>query len=569
MSWQEEVKKWKNYENLDRDLKSKLEVMDEKQLEDAFYTNLAFGTGGLRGEVGPGTNRMNIYTIRKANEGFARYLLESVPGVKEQGVVIAYDCRHYSPEFAMESAKVMASNGIKAYIFDSLRPTPELSFAVRHLNAKAGIVVTASHNPPQYNGYKIYDETGCQLVPRLADQVINHVNSIENIFSINVKDEEDLKEAGLINIISKEVDDAYIEQVKTIQINRDLNKQGIKMVFTPLHGTANLPTRRLLKECGYENVYVVEEQAVMDPNFSTVKSPNPEDGEAFELAIKLGDKVDADILMATDPDADRVGLAVKNPNGDYVLLTGNQTGAILMHYILSQREMKNDLPKEGMVYNTIVTSDFGAKIARKYGMTVESTLTGFKFIGEKAAEIENTSKEYVFGYEESYGYLIADFVRDKDSIQAILMCAEAATYYKQQGQTLYDVLFELYEEFGYYRESLSNIKLVGKAGQEKIQTILEDFRSNPPKEVLGHRVIAVEDYSEGIRIEGDIKTKLTLPQSNVLKYFLEDGSWFVLRPSGTEPKIKIYVGVLSDKLKTSDEKNDLIKNYVLNRIENI
>lgn len=560
--------KW-NEKVTDELLKKQLNEMKQDEIEDAFYKNLEFGTGGMRGEVGPGTNRLNIYTIRKATLGFAKYLLENIKGIEEKGIVIAFDCRHFSPEFAMESAKVMATNGIKCYVFSSLRPTPELSYAVRYLNAGGGVVITASHNPPQYNGYKIYDEHGCQLVPHLADQVIKYVDEIDDVFNIDVKEEQELKAKGLINIIDAEVDNAYNEKVKGIEINPDIDKSKIKIVFSPLHGTANLPVRRVLSECGYTNVHVVEEQTTPDPNFSTVKSPNPEDPESFDMAIELGEKINADILIATDPDADRVGLAVRDDEDKFILLNGNQTGAILLKYILSQRKAKNTLPKHGMVYNTIVTSQIGATIAKSYGLDVESTLTGFKFIGEKAYEIENTEKEFVFGYEESYGYLIGDFVRDKDSVQSVLMCAEAAAFYQQQGKTLYNVLNDIYEEYGYYHETLTNISLTGKEGQEKIKSILEYFRNNAPEEVNGIKISEIEDYHTSLRHSGNSKEKLTLPTSNVLKYFLTDGSWFVLRPSGTEPKMKIYIGVVDNSKVAAHDKNDLIKDFVLNKINEI
>ncbi|MFQ7059106.1 MAG: phospho-sugar mutase, partial [Turicibacter sanguinis] len=445
------------------------------------------------------------------------------------------------------------------------------SFAVRYLNAVGGIVVTASHNPPEYNGYKIYDETGCQLVPAEADQVIALVDAIENVFEIEVKSEEELKAAGLIEIIGSEIDDVYTERVKALEINPDCNKKDLKIVFTPLHGTANIPVRRVLTECGYDQLHVVEEQCVPDPNFSTVKSPNPEEASAFEMAITLGNEIDADILIATDPDADRVGLAVKNPEGEYVLLTGNQTGAILIHYILSQKKAHGTLPAKGKVFNTIVTSDMGAAIARSYGFEVVSTLTGFKFIGEQARMLEDTDYEYVFGYEESYGYLIGDFVRDKDSVQSVLMCAEAAAYYKQNGKTLYDVLMELYETYGCYREALVNITLKGKEGADKIQSILAEFREFTPLTVAGKDVVAVEDYKESIHtdLKNDTTTAIDLPKSNVLKYTLEDGSWFVLRPSGTEPKAKVYIGVVADVLEKADEQVAKIKEDVLSRVNEI
>ena len=545
--------------------------MTEDEKEDAFYRNLEFGTGGMRGLVGPGTNRMNIYTIRKANVGFANYLLKNVKDAKERGVAIAYDCRYFSPEFAMESAKVMASHGIKAYVFESLRPTPELSFAVRHLKAAGGIVVTASHNPPEYNGYKIYDETGCQLIPSDADKVIELVNSVKDVFEVEVKSEAELIKAGLIEIIGSEIDDLYIERVKALEINKDCLKKDLKIVFTPLHGTANNPVRRVLTECGYEQLRVVEEQCIPDPNFKTVKSPNPEEPSAFEMAIELGKKVDADILIATDPDADRVGVAVKDAKGEYSLLTGNQTGAILIHYILSQQKAQKTLPAKGKVFNTIVTSEMGATIARAYGLEVMSTLTGFKFIGEQARLMEGTDYQFVFGYEESYGYLIGDFVRDKDSIQSVLMCAEAAAYFKEQGKTLYEVLMELYETYGFYREALVNITLKGKEGADKIHAILAEFREFTPIAVADKAVVAVEDYQESLRTDliNGTTSAIELPKSNVLKFKLEDGSWFVLRPSGTEPKAKVYIGVIADQLAQADEQVTKIKQDVLARVNEI
>ena len=571
MSYEQEYQFWLNQENLDPSLRAQLESMNETEKEDAFYRNLEFGTAGMRGIIGAGTNRMNIYTLRKANTGFAQYLLENVENAKERGVVIAFDNRHYSPEFAMESAKVLATHGIKAYVFESLRPTPELSFAVRHLKAAGGIVVTASHNPPEYNGYKIYDETGCQSVPAEAEKVVSLVDSVENVFNIQVGEESELRAAGLIEIIGKEVDNSYIERVKSLEINKDMNKKDLKIVFSPLHGTANDSVSRVLTEAGYEQLYIVEEQAVVDPDFSTCKSPNPEDPAAFEMSIALGKEVDADILIATDPDADRVGLVVKDANGEYILLTGNQTGAILIHYILSQKKEQGTLPEKGRVFNTIVTSEMGAAIAKSYGFEVVSTLTGFKFIGEQARLMEGTEYEYIFGYEESYGYLIGDFVRDKDSVQSVLMCAEAAAYYKSQGKTLYDVLVELYEAYGFYREGLVNITLKGKEGADKINQILSQFREEAPTTVAGYTVVNVEDYKESTskNLLTDAVKAIDLPKSNVLKYRLEDGSWFVLRPSGTEPKAKVYIGVVSDMMEKADAHVSKIREDVLARVNEI
>lgn len=568
MNYQAQYKKWQTYANLDNDIKEELTRMDESTIEDAFYKDLEFGTGGIRGVVGAGTNRMNIYTIRKANTGFAHFLLNRFHDVIHRGVVIAHDNRHFSKTFALESAKVMASHGIKAYLFDALRPTPELSFAVRHLNAIGGIMITASHNPPQYNGYKIYDESGCQLIPEFADQVIDYVDAIEDIFSLKVEDETTLREKGLIVTIGQEIDKAYINLVKAIQLNPNLAKNNLKIVFSPLHGAASVIAPQVFSESGYKNVFFVDEQMENDPDFSTVQSPNPEDHEAFTLAIDLGKKLQADILITTDPDADRLGVAVYH-KGNYVLLTGNQTGAILINYILSQLRIQNRLPKEGVVFNTIVTSELGAEIARHFGMDVESTLTGFKFIGDKIKGLEQTNREFVFGYEESYGYLIADFVRDKDSIQALLILSEAASYYKHFDKTLVDALNELYAEYGYYQESLANITLEGKAGEERIQTIMNFFRNQAPVEVAGLAIKFTEDYLHRIRKDETSEETLHLPTSNVLKFILADGSWFVLRPSGTEPKLKVYVGVVDDELKKSVNKNQKIKQAILDVIDSI
>lgn len=557
MNWQEKLNNWTNFQGLEAYLKTELDNLTKENLEDAFYKDLEFGTGGMRGIIGPGTNRINIYTIRKANLGFSRYLLKNYQNIKEKGVVIAYDNRYYSKTFALESAKVLATQGIKAYLFDSLRPTPELSFAVRYLKACGGIVITASHNPPQYNGYKVYDHNGCQLVPNLADEVIKYVNEIEDVFSIKIASEKELKKQGLIKTIGKEIDFAYINQVKTIQINPHIDKHNLSIVFTPLHGTARELAPRLLKECGYTNLHLVESQCTTAPDFNTVKSPNPENSEAFTLAIELGKRKCADILIATDPDADRLGIAIKN-NDDYLLLNGNQTGAIILSYLLSERKKLGLLPKDGIVYNTIVTSNLGAKIAKAYGLEVESTLTGFKFIGEKAEEIAD-KKTFVFGYEESYGYLIAPFVRDKDSFQSLLICCEAAAYYKAQNKTLVDILKELSETYGYYADTLINIVLSGKTGQEKIVYIINDFRNKHPK-VIGERYVTkVEDYLES----------KTLPKTNVLKFILDDDSWFVLRPSGTEPKLKIYLGVVGKNHEDSSDKINQLKAYIMQRINTL
>lgn len=549
MSWRTSYERWKNKENLDSELKSLLLEAEgnEKELEDCFYKKLEFGTAGMRGEIGPGPNRMNVYTVRKASAGLAAYIGANGKEAKKRGVVIAYDSRHKSPEFAMEAAKTLAENGVQTYVFDELRPTPELSFAVRELNAFAGIVITASHNPPEYNGYKVYGEDGAQLPPADADKLIGYVNAIENELEIEAGDEAALTEKGLIQIIGEEIDQAYLDKLTSISVNPDLAKETeVKVIFTPLHGTANKSVRRGLKALGYEHVTVVPEQELPDPDFSTVSSPNPEEHAAFEYAIRLGEEKGADILIGTDPDADRLGVAVKDQEGRYAVLTGNQTGALLLHYLLSQKQQKGTLPDNGVVLKTIVTSEMGRDIAASFGLDTIDTLTGFKFIGEKIKQFE-ASGEYAFqfGYEESYGYLIGDFARDKDAVQAALLAVEVCAFYKKQGKSLYDGLLELYQTFGFYREGLKSLTLKGKEGAEQIAAILSTFREQPPLSIAGKDVVSAEDYLTGKRtLLKENKTEtIDLPTSNVLKYFLEDGSWFCLRPSGTEPKVKFYFAV--------------------------
>ncbi|GGJ73452.1 phosphoglucomutase [Anoxybacillus voinovskiensis] len=572
MGWRNKYEQWMAYEQLDEELKAILQqrVSDEKWLEDCFYKNLEFGTGGMRGEIGPGTNRMNVYTVRKASEGLARYIESFGERAKKRGVVIAYDSRHKSPEFAMEAAKTLATHGIQTYVFDELRPTPELSFAVRYLQAFSGIVITASHNPPEYNGYKVYGEDGGQLPPDSADAVIRYVNEVENELAIAVEDEATLKANGLIRIIGETIDQAYIEKLKTISLNPQLSQEvDVKIVFTPLHGTANKPVRRALEALGYKNVVVVKEQELPDPNFSTVKSPNPEEHAAFEQAIRVGKEIDADLLIATDPDADRLGIAVKNEDGEYVVLTGNQTGGLLLHYILSQKQKQGTLPKNGVVLKTIVTSEFGRDIAASFGLPTIDTLTGFKFIGEKIKEYEQTG-QYVFqfGYEESYGYLIGDFARDKDAVQAAVLAVEVCAFYKKNGLSLYEGLMQLFEQYGYYREGLTSLTLKGKEGAEQIQALLSSFRKQPPIEMAGKKIVVIEDYeaSERIDTRTNEKTAITLPKSNVLKYLLEDGSWFCLRPSGTEPKAKVYFGVKGRSLAESEQLLGQLTTDVMERV---
>ncbi|MEE6450092.1 phospho-sugar mutase [Gottfriedia acidiceleris] len=571
MNWETTYEKWIQSPTLDQELKEQLINLENNHLilKESFYQNLEFGTGGMRGEIGPGTNRMNIYTIRKASAGFAKYIESFGEEAKNRGVAIAFDSRHKSPEFAVEAAKTLATHGIKAYVFKELRPTPELSFAVRQLNCFGGIVITASHNPPEYNGFKVYGDDGGQLPPAAADQVIEYVNSFENELEIEVNSEKELVEKGLIHRLDEEMDKLYVEQLKTVVVNNDLvQKHGkdLKIVFTPLHGTALLPATMSLKAVGFENVTIVEEQAKADPNFTTVKSPNPEEHAAFEYAIRYGKEIDADVLIATDPDADRLGIATKNEKGEYVVLTGNQTGALMLHYLLSQQEV----PANALLLKTIVTSEFGQVIASKFGVKTIDTLTGFKFIGEKIKEYEQTNEySFLFGYEESYGYLIKPFVRDKDAIQATVLAAEIATYYKTKGMTLYEGLNSLYEQYGYYLEGLKSLTLKGIEGTEKIQSILTNYRQNPPVDINGLKVVTVEDYKlqEKTTLESGGKEQILLPKSNVLKYQLEDGSWVCLRPSGTEPKIKFYFGIVGQSRQDSIQKLDSLQQAFMEKIE--
>lgn len=574
MNWKQEFSRWLSYAELDAELKEQLENMkqDEKKIEDSFYKNLEFGTGGMRGELGAGTNRLNVYTVRKATQGLAKFIEKLGEEAKKRGVVVAYDSRHKSPEFAMEVAATLGAHGITTYVFESLRPTPVLSFAVRHLHTVSGIVLTASHNPPEYNGYKVYGEDGGQLPPKEADELISYVNAVEDELTVEVADVEQLKADGLLHIIGQEVDDAYAAELNNVIINKEMvEKAGkdLKIVFTPLHGTSNISVRRGLKEVGFTDVTVVKEQELPDPNFSTVKSPNPEEHAAFEYAIREGEKVGADVLIATDPDADRLGVAVRNHDGEFQVLTGNQTGALMLDYLLSQKKENGTLPENGVVLKTIVTSEIGRTIAKAYGLDTVDTLTGFKFIGEKIKQYEESGQyEFQFGYEESYGYLIRPFCRDKDAVQSVLFACEVAAYYKSQGKTLYDGLLEVFEKYGFFREDLVSLTLKGKDGAEQIQEMMATFRENPPKEVAGLTVVAVEDYKVSIitSLQDGHKEEIHLPKSNVLKYQLEDGSWFCLRPSGTEPKIKFYFGVQDNSLQNSEQKLLTIKEDIMNRL---
>lgn len=559
MSYQENYQKWVDFVELPDYLRQDLENMDEKTKEDAFYTNLEFGTAGMRGLVGAGTNRINIYVVRQATEGLAR-LIESKGGnEKERGVAIAYDSRHFSPEFAFESAAVLAKHGIKSYVFESLRPTPELSFAVRHLDCFAGIMVTASHNPAPFNGYKVYGEDGGQMPPHDADALTTYIRAIENPFAVEVADVETEKASGLIEVIGEAVDIEYLKEVKDININPALIEEfgkDMKIVYTPLHGTGEMLARRALAQAGFDSVQVVEAQATADPDFSTVTSPNPESQAAFALAEELGRQVGADVLVATDPDADRVGVEVLQKDGSYLNLSGNQIGAIMAKYILEAHKNAGTLPENAALCKSIVSTDLVTKIAESYGATMFNVLTGFKFIAEKIQEFEEKHNHtYMMGFEESFGYLIKPFVRDKDAIQAVLVVAELASYYRSRGLTLADGIEEIYKEYGYYAEKTISVTLSGVDGAEQIKAIMAKFRNNAPTEWNATAITVVEDFkAQTATVADGTVTNLTTPPSDVLKYTLADGSWIAVRPSGTEPKIKFYIAVVGETNEESQAK---------------
>ena len=551
MTYQDNFQKWLDFAELPDYLRKDLEGMDEKTKEDAFYTNLEFGTAGMRGLIGAGTNRINIYVVRQATEGLARLIDEKGDEFKKRGVAIAYDSRHFSPEFAFESAAVLAKHGIKSYVFESLRPTPELSFAVRHLGTFAGIMITASHNPAPFNGYKVYGEDGGQMPPHDADALTDYIRAIENPFAIEVADVEAEKASGLIEVIGDAIDAEYLKEVKDVNINQKLIDEygkDMKIVYTPLHGTGEMLARRALAQAGFDSVEVVEAQAVADPDFSTVKSPNPESQAAFALAEELGRKVGADVLVATDPDADRVGVEVLQKDGSYLNLSGNQIGAIMAKYILEAHKSAGTLPANAALCKSIVSTDLVTKIAESYGATMFNVLTGFKFIAEKIQEFEEKHNHtYMMGFEESFGYLIKPFVRDKDAIQAVLVVAELAAYYRSRGLTLADGIEEIYKEYGYFAEKTISVTLSGVDGAEQIKAIMGKFRDNGPKDFNATAISVTEDFKAQTSTAADGSvTALTTPPSDVLKYTLADGSWIAVRPSGTEPKIKFYIAVVGD-----------------------
>ncbi|OSH39466.1 phosphoglucomutase [Enterococcus faecalis] len=561
MSWEQVYQQWLNEENIPENLKNELKDLntDPEKCEDAFYAPLEFGTAGMRGILGAGINRMNIFTVRQATEGLARFMDTQDPETKRRGVAIAYDSRHMSPEFAMEAAKTLAKHDIPSFVFESLRPTPELSFAVRYFKAFAGIMITASHNPAAYNGYKVYGEDGGQMPPADADALTKYVRSIENPLKIDVLSDEEVAHSGLINIVGEEVDNAYLKEIKTVTINQELiNEMGkeLKLVYTPLHGTGKMLGEKALKQAGFEKFVLVPEQAVADPDFTTVKSPNPEEHSAFEYAIRLGEKEGADLLIATDPDADRLGAAVRMPNGDYQVLTGNQLGSIMIHYILEAHQQAGTLPQNAAVLKSIVSSELATAIAEKYNTKMFNVLTGFKFIAEKIQQYEEDhSQTFMFGFEESYGYLVKPFVRDKDAIQALVLLAEVAAFYKKQGKTLYDGLQDIFEEFGYFEEKTISVTMSGIEGSGKIKALMAKCREQAPTEFAGIQVAQTEDFKELTRTFADGQTEqLQTPPSDVLKYHLEDGSWIAIRPSGTEPKIKFYLATKATSSSEASEK---------------
>ena len=559
MGYQEKYQHWISKEDLDPALKAELLAMNEEQKKDAFYIDAEFGTAGMRNLLGAGTNRLNIYVIQRANVGFAKYIL-SQPNGAERGVAISYDNRHQSYRFALESARVLTNYGIKCYIFEALRPTPELSFAVRYLKCAGGIMVTASHNPKEYNGYKVYDDTGCQLLPEDVKIIVDEINKVEDILSVPVADDETFYK--LVTWIGEEVDRAYYDAVKTCEINHDIDKSDFKIVFSPQHGADNMPVRTVLRELGYNCIPVLA-QCCPDPDYTNTKSPNPEVEASYEMAIRLGKDNDADVVVVTDPDGDRLGVVARH-NGEYVLMSGNQSAAVYLEYILSQLKAKGELPANGVMYNTIVTSDLGELVARSYGVDVEKTLTGFKFIGDKIRKYEKTGeKVFLFGYEESYGCVIKDFVRDKDGVQAVLTAAECGAYYKAQGKDLIDVLNELYAKHGTFKETQVALAKSGEAGLKRIAEIMSDLRKDAPKEIGGLEVVSVEDYQTSIKTKDGVESAIDLPKSNVLKYYLEDGSWIAARPSGTEPKIKFYFSIKGNDAKDASDKTEILQKDIL------
>ncbi|WP_315007589.1 phospho-sugar mutase [uncultured Granulicatella sp.] len=558
MSWKDVVIKWEKFEGLEDYLKTQLENFSEEEKEEAFYAPLEFGTAGMRGIVGPGINRMNIYTVRQATEGLARLIETYGEEAKKRGVAIAHDSRHFSPEFALESAKVLVKHGIKAYVFEDLRPTPELSYAVRHLHTFAGIMITASHNPAAYNGYKVYGEDGGQMPPKDADALTEYVRQVENPLAVDVVTKEELEQSALFEWIGEAVDTAYLEEIKSVSVNPSLlsDTKDLSVVYTPLHGTGLMLTKRALDQAGFTGLQIVSEQAVPDGDFTTVKSPNPEEAGAFEYAIRLGEETKADVLLATDPDADRMGAAVRQPDGTYQVITGNQIAAILLDYLLFAHQKAGTLPMNAAAVKSIVSSELPTVIAEHYGAKMVNVLTGFKFIAEQIKNYEETNAHtFMFGFEESYGYLVQPFVRDKDAIQAVLLLTEVAAHFKSEGKTLYDGLQALYEKYGYFLEKTISVTVQGLEGPAKIKALLDGLRKEVPSNFGGIKVAVAQDFAVNQQVDSQgVTSEIGLPTSNVLKYILEDGSWIAVRPSGTEPKIKFYMGVKAATQEEAQEK---------------
>ncbi|KOR26447.1 phospho-sugar mutase [Clostridium sp. FAM 1755] len=572
MNYKALYEEWLNNDYIDEDTKKELKKLknNEKEIEDRFYKELEFGTAGLRGKIGAGTNRMNIYNISKVTQGLADYITEKGEDYIERGVAIAFDCRHYSKKFAKTVALVLAGNGIRSYLFEDLRPTPELSFAVRRLNTAAGIVITASHNPKDYNGYKVYWEDGAQVLSKIANNITEKIESIYNFSEIKTINEKEALKNGLLNILGEDIDFEYIEKVKSLSIREDIDKD-IKVVYTPLNGTGNIPVRRVLKERGFTNIIVVPEQEKPDPDFTTVGYPNPEDTKAFKYAEDLGKKVNAELLIATDPDCDRLAIEVKDKNGEYLAFNGNQTGAILINYIVSNMKEMAKLPKGAAIVKSIVTGDLGKVIAEEYGVETYEALTGFKNICGKIPTLKEEGKEFIFGYEESIGYVTGTFVRDKDGVSSSMLLCEAAAYYKTKGKTLIDVLNEIYKKYGYYREKQISLILEGIEGKNRIERMMKSYRETFPKEITGTKLLSYIDYQD--RIEYDVikndRKPCRIPRSNVLRFFFDDGSWYAVRPSGTEPKIKLYIYTKGKSIKDAEEKIKSIEKEVLDKLNSV
>ncbi|KOY72798.1 phosphoglucomutase phosphomannomutase alpha beta alpha domain I [Apilactobacillus kunkeei DSM 12361 = ATCC 700308] len=565
MNAQDLYQKWVDQPNLNESVRHDLAKIanNNEEINDAFGTNMSFGTAGMRGLIGAGINRMNIYTVRQATEGLASYMDTLDEEAKKRGVAISFDSRYHSKEFAYEAARVLGQHNIKSYVFDDIRPTPELSFAIRHLRTFAGVMITASHNPMQYNGYKIYGQDGGQMPPKASDMITDYVRKADDVFAINVADVKDLRDKNLLSVVGEDVDDAYLANVKTVNVNHDLIREigkELKFVYTPLHGTGKIICRRALDNVGFKNYSLVKEQAIADPEFPTVDFPNPEFPEAFNYAIKLGNEENADVLIATDPDADRLGAAVRQPDGSYELMTGNQIASVLLDYILTAKKNANDLPADGTVVKSIVSTELATKIANNYGVEMQNVLTGFKYIAEKIKDFEeNKNHTFLFGFEESFGYLIKPFVRDKDAIQSTVLLAEVAAYYKQKGQTLYDGLQSIYKKYGYHEEKTISKTFSGIEGKEKMANIMNELRSNPLNEFNNQKVESLEDFQTSTKTNSDGSTEtIELPEANVLKYWLDDGTWFAIRPSGTEPKIKFYLGTVDD---SAEAVNNKLKTY--------